>query len=275
MNPHSEHPGNPASAAAEGAADYLVDAHRRRETFGHLPLECSPRDLRAAIRAQDAYARRLVAVRGQVAGYKVALTTPAMQKLTGFREPARGRLFEKTVHGSPHAIRGADFGRLGLECEVAIRIGRALAATDAPYDAQSVQPAVAAFMPAFEIIDDRGADYSKFAQTVFDFIADNTWNAGVVLGAPAPAARAGELPDARGRMHINGRLIAEGHGRDVLGHPLNALAWLANSLAGAGLALEPGMIVMTGSLVPTQFVQAGDAVRYELEGFGEITCSVT
>jgi 2-keto-4-pentenoate hydratase len=76
-------------------------------------------------------------------------------------------------------------------------------------------------------------------------------------------------------MYINGRLIAEGHGRDVLGHPLNALAWLANSLAGAGLALEPGMIVMTGSLVPTQFVQAGDAVRYELEGFGEITCSVT
>ena len=275
MSPHSDHAGIPVCAAAERAADYLVDAHRRHETFGHLPSELSPCDLGAALAAQDAYVRRLVAVRGPVAGYKVALTTPAMQTLTGFSEPARGRLFANTVHACPHAIRGVDFGRLGLECEVAFRIGKALAPTGVPYDPPSVLPAVAEFMPAFEVIDDRGADYSTFAQTVFDFIADNTWNAGVVLGAPAPAARAGELPDARGSMYINGKLIAEGHGRDVLGHPLNALAWLANSLAGAGLALEPGMIVMTGSLVPTQFVQVGDAVRYVLDGFGEISCSVT
>lgn len=269
-----EHAGGAAVDPAEAAADYLIDAHRRREIFGHLPPAFSPRDLNAAIRAQDAYARRLVGARGRIAGYKVALTTPAMQKLTGFSEPARGRLFEKTVHGSPHAIRASDYGRLGLECEVAFRIGRALPETGRAHDAQSVLPAVAAFMPAFEIIDDRGADYSKFAQTVFDFIADNTWNAGVVLGAPAQADRAGNLPEARGSMYINGSLIAEGHGRDVLGHPLNALAWLANSLTRSGLALEPGMIVMTGSLVPTQFVQAGDAVRYVLDGFGEISCSV-
>ena len=215
------------------------------------------------------------AERGAIAGYKVALTTPTMQKMTGFPEPAYGVLSANTIHPSPEVIRHADHVRLGLECEVAMRMADDLPASGAPYTTEAVAAAVGAMMPAFEIVDDRDADYSKFASYVLDFIVDNAWNAGVVLGTPNMNWRGVELAGAHALMHINGDLAAEGYGRDVLGHPLNALVWLANKLAARGKSLERGMLVMTGSLVPTKFVQPGDAIRYSLEGFGEIACTVT
>ena len=265
---------NPANPAAEQTARLLLEEHRARKTFGPLPPEHAPKNLAEARAAQEAFVRLLTGQRGRVAGYKVALTTPAMQKLTGFSEPAYGMLFERTLYSSPHAIRSADFVRLGLECEVAIRMAVDLPASGAPYSADSVGKAIGSLMPAFEVIEDRAADYSQFSARVLDFIADNTWNAGVVLGAGLPLAQAGDLGAVQGRMFINDTLIAEGHGRDVLGHPLNALVWLANNLASRGKGLERGMVVMTGSLVPTQFVKPGDAVRYTLEGFGDIHCRI-
>lgn len=262
------------NSVAEQSARHLLEEHRMRKPFCALPAALAPRSLAEARAAQEAFVRLLTEQRGPVAGYKVALTTPTMQKLTGFSEPAYGMLFERRLHSSPHVIHGAEFVRLGLECEVAIRMAADLPATGAPYSADSVSRAIGTMMPAFEIIEDRAADYSQFAARVLDFIADNTWNAGVVLGVGVAPAQAGDLGAARGRMFINEKLIAEGHGRDVLGHPLNALVWLVNNLAADGKGLQRGMVVMTGSLVPTQFIKPGDAVRYTLDGFGEIRCTV-
>ena len=75
-------------------------------------------------------------------------------------------------------------------------------------------------------------------------------------------------------MTINGQSAGEGHGRDVLGHPLDALAWLANNLAERGKELSAGMIVMTGSIVSTKFLNHGDKATYTFEGLGEIALSV-
>lgn len=256
------------------AADYLLAEHRSRKRFGSLPEAFSPRNIEEACAAQEVLVRLRSAERGSVAGYKLALTTPTMQKMTGFPEPAYGILSTNTVYFSPHVVRHAEHVRLGLECEVALRLAADLPASGAPYTREEVAKAVGSMMPAFEIVDDRDADYSKFAGYVLDFIADNAWHAAVVLGTPSPDWRELDLAGAHGRMHINGELAAEGYGRDVLGHPLNALVWLANKLAARGKSLERGMLIMTGSLVPTKFVRPGDAIRYSLEGFGEIACTI-
>ena len=93
-------------------------------------------------------------------------------------------------------------------------------------------------------------------------------NAGVVLGTPMTDWAALDLAQLMARLSINGREIGSGKGSDVMGHPLNALAWLAGKLAAAGTPLRRGMIIMTGSMVPIQYPNAGDQVLVEIAGLG-------
>jgi 2-keto-4-pentenoate hydratase len=133
---------------------------------------------------------------------------------------------------------------------------------------------MAAVIPAFELIDDRQADYTQLAAHVLTLIADNAWNAGIVLAAPSRDWHAIDLAAARGVMRINGTVVGEGHGRDVMGHPFEALLWLVNMLAQRGKSLTQGMIVMTGSIVATKFVNSGDTVGLSVDGLGEAQLSV-
>ena len=97
---------------------------------------------------------------------------------------------------------------------------------------------------------------------------------GVVLGEPVTDWRGIDLVAAYGAMTINGQPTGEGKGGDVLGHPLEALAWLANTLAGRGKSLQKDMIVMTGSIVTTKFLNQGDEVHFGIDTLGEVRLTV-
>ena len=255
------------------AAQYLFEAHAARRTYQPIPEEFAPRNLTEAYDMQDAYHALIIGERGPIAGYKVALTTPVMQRMVGFNEPCAGAVFATGVHASPASIRGHEYAHLGAECEVAVLLNRDMPSASAPYDRATAAEAVGALMPAFELVDDRGADYSHLF--FLGVVADNTWNAGVVLGPKVTAWRDIDLPTARGAMMINGQQAGEGKGGDVMGHPLEALAWLANILAARGKSLSQGMIVMTGSIVSTKFLNTGDTATVSIDGLGEARLTVT
>jgi 2-keto-4-pentenoate hydratase len=198
-----------------------------------------------------------------------------MQQMVGVNEPIAGAILANTIHQSPATVCGDDFGRLGVECEIAVQLQADLPAAQAPYHRESVAAAIGAVRAAFELIDDRHADYATLAADIHSLLADNAWNAGIVLGPGVTDWHAIDLAAARGTMRINGDLVGQGEGRDVMGHPLAALAWLANTLAKRGKSLKAGMTVMTGSVVATKFVQLGDRVELSVDGLGEVSLQIT
>ncbi len=254
------------------AAQFLYQAHQDRKPYQNLPESFRPSNIDEAYAIQEAFQKLLSSEWGTVSGYKIALTTPVMQQMVGYNAPCFGTVFESGVHRSPAGVAAADYGRLGAECEVAVRLAAGLPASGAPYDRAKAAESVGALMAAFELVDDRAADYSDIH--FFSLVADNAWNAGVVLGPEVTDWRGLDLAEARGEMTINGQPAGEGYGRDVLGHPLDALAWLANNLAERGKELSAGMIVMTGSIVSTKFLNPGDNATFTFEGLGEIELSV-
>ena len=258
---------------AQRAAEFLFEAHRQHQKYEALPDDISPATIDEAYDMQEAFQALLAPQRGAIVGYKIALTTPVMQRMVGFDAPAAGAVFERGVNHSPAAVRAADFGRLGAECEVAVRLSADLPASAAPYVRDGVRGAVGSLMPAFELVDDRGADYNNLY--FLGVAADNAWNAGVVLGPEKSDWQGLDLENSRGAMTINGEPAGEGFGRDVLGHPLDALAWLANTLAGRGKELKAGMLVMTGSIVSTKFLNPGDEAAFVFDGLGDIRLSVS
>ena len=249
--------------AAELLAEHKTRAPRRPHP---LADKASVED---AYRVQDEL-QRLFALEGygDIVGYKIALTSKAMQQMCGVAHPLAGAVFSSVVYTSPVRLSLAQFQRLGVEFEVAIRLGADCPARGAPYSRESIASAVAACIPAFELVEDRHADYK--ALKAFDLIADNCWNAGVILGDPITDWRTLDLETAPTRLWLNDEFAGEGQVGDALGHPLEAVAWLANLLNQRGGMLKKDMIVMTGSSITTKFPQAGDRFRFAIDGMGAV-----
>jgi 2-oxo-3-hexenedioate decarboxylase/2-keto-4-pentenoate hydratase len=152
-----------------------------------------------------------------------------------------------------------------------VRLGRDLAASEAPFTAEWVAEAVEAYLPAIEIVDDRYVDWQTLGAPTL--VADDFFAAGCVLGKAVARSAAPDLLAVVGRALVNGDEVGQGTGADVLGHPHNALAWLANHLAAEGRSLRAGQIVLTGSLVKTVWLNAGDKVVMELAGLGKVSAA--
>jgi 2-keto-4-pentenoate hydratase len=247
----------------------IFEANRARERFRPLGGADAPPSMALAYQVQDEV-HRLFATEGgfgPLGGHKIALTSRAVQELCGVDTPAYGAIFASLIQRSPAVLRARDFMHLGLEFELAVEIGRDVPASGAPYDRDSIAPYVAACMPAFELIEDRHADYGDLdAESI---LTDRCWCAGVVLGAPVTAWRTLDLATTPVELAWNGEMVDRGVTGDSMGHPLEGLAWIANHLAPLGRAMIAGEIVITGSALKTRFPEPGDSVTYRIEGLGE------
>jgi 2-keto-4-pentenoate hydratase len=244
-------------------AERIAAIFRARQPIDILPDELIPGDLAEAYRVREAYEAIETPRRGQLVGYKIGLTTPIMQQLCGVDEPCYGAMFQSEIRQSPAEVRVADYCRVGIETEIAVRLG-----ADLPDGGgrTRVEAAVESCMAAIEVLEDLRHDYKRLSAR--SMVAGNVWNAGCVLGAPVAEWRSLDLATLTARLTINGREIGAGNGGDVMGNPLNALSWLADKLAADGRPLRRGMVVMTGSMVPIQFPTPGDRAVVAVSGLG-------
>jgi len=253
----------------EAAARAAFKTYTTRTRYRPLDAALRAAPLEDAYRIQDALHRVMAeAGRGEIAGWKIALTSRAMQQMTGVDQPAAGAIFSKVVHASPARVDVAAYHHLGVEFEVAVRVADDLPASGGPWTRASVAGKVAACIPAFELVEDGDADYKTL--DAFTLVAQNTWNGGVVLGPAVMEWRGVDLERAVTRCWVNDQPAGQGKTGDALGHPFEAVAWLANLLNGRGRRLERGMIVMTGSSITTKFPAPGDRVRFAVDGLGEV-----
>jgi 2-oxo-3-hexenedioate decarboxylase/2-keto-4-pentenoate hydratase len=250
------------------AAKTIAAARRDRVPLQALAAEFGPQDEAGGYRVQDAVHVMLAGEVGPLVGYKIGCTSAVMQRYLGIPHPCAGGVFAKGVHSSGVSLSHGDFVRVGVECEIAVRLMRDLAPSGTAFAADSVAGAIDAYHPAIEIVDDRYADWQTIGAPTL--VADDFFAAGCVLGRPVSRSVAPDLLTVTGRAAINGVEVGQGTGADVLGHPHNALAWLANHLAASGKQLRAGQIVLTGSLVQTVWLNAGDKVVMELSGLGTV-----
>jgi len=253
------------------AAKTIAAARRNRAPLPPLAPDAAPQTEAEGYRIQDAVHKLLAGELGALVGYKIGCTSPVMQQYLDIPHPCGGGVFAKGVFDSGATLSTGNFVRVGVECEIAVKLARDLALTEEPFTAEWVAESIEAYLPAIEIVDDRYVDWQTLGAPTL--VADDFFAAGCVLGKPV--ARVG-LPDVlhvAGRAFINGAEVGRGSGADVLGHPHNALAWLANHLAADGKNLRAGQLVLTGSLVKTVWLKAGDEVVMELAGLGRVSAT--
>ncbi len=205
-----------------------------------------------------------------VVGHKVGLTSRAMQQQLGVDEPDYGHLFDDMVHAESVPIDVDRFISPRIEPEVAFVLREPLRGPGVTV-AQAVA-AVDFVLPALEIIDSRIRDWRI---TLADTVADNASSGGVVLGSRPTALADVDLALVGCVLTSGGAVVGTGAGAAVLGSPVNALVWLANTLGRRGVGLEAGQVVLPGSITAAVPVRAGDGVTASFDRLGSVTARFT
>lgn len=247
--------------AVERAAALLVEARRGRRTVPEIPAAFRPASLEEAYAVQDAVSRAL----GPVGGWKVGASSPAA-------EPRRAPLLASRLHEGPATLPAAEFRRIGIEAELALRVGRDLPARPAPYTREEALAAFDTLHPAIEIVDSRFAD--REATDDLSLIADNQSNGAFVYGPAVPDWRGRDLGAQPVRLLIDGAVAVERVGGNTAGDPLRGVVWLANHLAERGQPLRAGQLVTTGSTTGLLWVSPGAAIEAEFPGLGAVRVAI-
>ena len=249
---------------AAAAARFIADAHARRQPYRNMPDDIGPRTVAEAYAAQEALRVLWEPVWGPVAGLKIATTTKVMQQLMGIDHPCGGMIYAKRIHASPAVIKLADYMHVVVECELAVRTKSTLSHKAQPWTAAQVRREIAEVMPAFELIEDRNANYKE--TRALTLIADNAWNAGIVLGKAVSVSPDTNLDGLKAHLDTTKSGTRSGATDD----PMGALAWVANLAIERGRPLAAGQIVITGSVVQTLPIAIGERFTFEIEGLGSI-----
>ena len=252
----------------EQAAEYQAAQHRARKPLDLMLQPFAPQTMAEAYAVQAGMVSSLAETRGPTAGYKIAYTSAVMRERTGVGQPCYGRIPAGMVHDSPAAVDSGDYGQVGIECEVAVTLGADLPASGAPYTLDSIADHIEWLAASFELVDRRDAPSLDGQMPEICSIVTNISNGGAVLGEPVVGWQSIDLTASRGTMSINGEIVGEGMGADVMGHPLEPLVWLANTLAADGVSMESGALVLTGSFAPPAMLNPGDEASIHIDGLG-------
>ncbi len=256
----------------------MIDRRHVADLLWEANQACAPidplSDTWPSLELADAYAIqqynvvRRSAAGASLVGYKVGLTTAAAQRLVGVDHPDFGHLLDDMVHPGGAAVPAGRYCRPRIEPEICFRLARPLSGPGV--SAQDVLAATGTVAPALEIVDSRIRDWRI---TLVDTVADNASSAGVVLGPWTPIEHVPDLAKVTVALFVDGACVDSGAGAAVLGHPAEAVAWLANSLATFGTSLEPGHLILPGSMTSAPFVTAGQKVEAVFSTLGAVSAT--
>jgi 2-oxo-hept-3-ene-1,7-dioate hydratase len=255
------------------AAERLNQAEKTKAQIRQLSLDHPSITIPDAYAIQGAWIEIKLAAGRRVRGHKIGLTSKAMQSQLGIGEPDSGILLDDMFFDDGGIVPTDRFIATRVEAELAFVIRHRLAGPHCTiFDVLNATDFV---VPALEILDTRVQRVdpeTKATRKIYDTIADNAANAGIVLGGRPIRPLDTDLRWIGALTYKNGQLEETGLAAGVLNHPATAVAWLANKIAPQGLALEPGQIVLAGSFIRAIETTKGDTIQADYGPYGTVSC---
>jgi 2-keto-4-pentenoate hydratase len=253
-------------AEVREAAAALLGAYRSGTPVPPVVTTYPHATIADAYRIQQEQVRCWTEAGDQVRGHKLGLVSAAMQRQMGVHEPDYGHLTASMFHPEHQPIPVGTFIQPRIEPEIAFVLGAPLRGPGV-----TVADAIAAvgyLLPALEIVDSRIQDWKL---SIVDTIADNGSSGMAVLGSTPIDPTDVDPRTVSCELTKNGTVTETGTGAAVLGSPFKALAWLANTIGALGVCLEPGQVVLSGSMTRAIPIAPGDIITADVSGIGRVT----
>ncbi|SFB35097.1 2-oxopent-4-enoate/cis-2-oxohex-4-enoate hydratase [Collimonas sp. OK607] len=243
--------------------DELFQALVERKTIAPLTNREPGVTIEDAYHIQQHMNSRRLAQGARVVGKKIGVTSKVVMDMLDVHQPDFGYLFDSMIYNDGEAIPMESLIQPKAEGEIAFILKRDLMGPG--ISNTDVLRATECVMPCFEIVDSRIRDWKISIQ---DTVADNASCGVFVLGGQAVDPRKVDLSTCGMVLEKNGEVISTGAGAAALGGPVNAVAWLANTLGCLGIPLKAGEVILSGSLAAMFPVKAGDNLRVAIGGIG-------
>ena len=257
----------------ERLAQRLDEAERSKSLIPAFTREYPDLTIADAYAIQRAWTKLQLSRGRVVKGHKIGLTSKAMQSALNIDEPDSGVLLDDMFFADGGLVPTERFIATRVEAELAFVMSKRLAGPDCTmFDVLNATDFV---VPALEILDtriERVDPKTKATRKIFDTIADNAANAGIVLGGRPIRPLDADLRWIGALCFRNGQLEETGLAAGVLNHPATSVAWLANKIAPLGLALEPGQVVLAGSFIRPIETRKGDTIQADYGAYGSVSC---
>jgi 2-keto-4-pentenoate hydratase len=255
------------------AAHLLAQARIQHQRLPELPEAVRPKTPSDAYGVQDGLIDELLAhYGGSVIGYKIACTNVTAQRQLHVDAPFFGRLlsafFQESSGGRSASVETGQFFMRVVEAEFAFEMARDLPPSAPPRSREEIAGAVKGVIPGIEIVDSRFDEWTTIGAP--SLIADNACNAAWVKGSLLADWRGIDLAKQAVTVTVNGKVLRQGSGANVLGHPLNALEWLVNNLSARGLGLKAGQYITTGVTTEVYMAERGDRVTADFGPVGSV-----
>ena len=254
------------------AASALFEAERTGTQIGLLSVQFPKIGMDDAYAIQSQFVAAKVAAGDPVIGWKIGLTSRAMQMALGIDIPDSGVLTRSMAFDTGAQIPAGRFIQPRIEAEIAFVMKADIGGADVTRDA--VLAATDYVAPALEILDTRVLRADPLTgqpRKVFDTISDNAANAGIVLGtarhAPDNLAWVGAI------VSVNGSVEETGLGAGVLGDPVESVVWLARRMALYGQRIEAGQVILSGSFIRPIECPPGTEIAADFGPFGRVDLS--
>ncbi|MGK6307307.1 2-keto-4-pentenoate hydratase [Variovorax sp. DT-64] len=255
-----------ASDKIDRAARLLADARRQHQGIPDFPDSLRPLDLDEGYRIQDRVVER---VGRPLGGWKIGLTSPAARERYNVRHPIVGQIFDVEIHHSPALLKGLPV-MLCLEAELAFRMKTTVQPRPRPFVREELLDHIECVVPVLEICVFHYP--SSVGLDVASVVADNSGNAGLVLGQPVFGWRELSFADVKVRVWADDEEVSSGSGQEVMeGDPLQSVLYLANHLRAKGVPLMAGQVVSTGTMHGAPRVSPGARCRADFGPLGEVT----
>lgn len=256
------------NAELDRLGDELYDAWQTRQMLAPLTVRLPELTIDHAYRIQQRMVARRIGQGERIIGKKIGVTSKVVQQMLDVHQPDFGILLSGMRYQDGSAIRMDTLIQPRAEGEIAFYLKHELRGPG--ITAEQVLAATDTVAACFEIVDSRIKDWKIKIQ---DTVADNASCGVFVIGKERVAPAALDLASCEMVIEKNGAIIATGVGAAALGHPANAVAWLANELGARGIALQADEPILSGSLGALIPVVAGDALTVRINGIG--TCAVS
>lgn len=250
----------------ETAAQRLREAGESGQTCAPVRDLIGEVDIEKAYQVQEINTLHRIAAGAKIIGSKIGLTSPAVQKQFGISQPDFGMLWDdrEVWNGGEISIR--EIMQPRAEAEIAFVLGKDLRGQN--LTSIDVISAIDYALASIELV---GSRIENWDIRITDTIADNASASHWVVGHKPVKLENLDLINCKMQMEKNGKVVSEGIGSACLGSPINAMLWLAKTMARLGKPMCVGDVVLTGALGPMVSVEAGDFFRAAIEGLGEVS----
>ncbi len=240
----------------EKIAKYVLEQHKKKKTFTNLTADLRPNSLEEAYQVQDIFHK--IANRGELGGYKIALSSKVQQVHHNISSPLIGGIFREDIFYGSKKVQRDNYKGLGIEIELGFQLSEKIYSIRKPIQLKNIKTYIKEVYPVIEIVNDRNANYEGLDP--LSLICDNAWSGGVVLGQNLSNWR-----DLDFSMLYSNVLWGKESKKSTCvmdADPFENLCWLLNTLINRGKLLKAGMIIITGSVFLIRQAYSGDIIRH-------------